>query len=83
MRYTVCLLAALLTLAACSPRDHFWKKPDIGERFTALDKAQAATPLARNLWLYNQALESVDPQLAALVSLERLSLRKNKLTRRD
>ena len=76
----LCLLLGALTLAACSPREHFWKKPDIGERQITLNAALTASPAARNLWLYDQALEQIDPRLWTLSSLERLSLRKNKLT---
>lgn len=77
---TLCLLLCALTLAACSPRDQFWKKPDIGKRYVTLDEALAAAPAARNLWLYDQGQTQIDPKLWKITSLERLSLRKNKLS---
>lgn len=79
MLKTIGLLLGALMLAACSPREHFWKKPDIGHRYVKLKEALAATPPARNLWLYDQNLTQIDPQLWTLTGLERLSLRKNKL----
>jgi Leucine-rich repeat (LRR) protein len=79
MLKTMCLLLGALMLAACSPRDHFWKKPDIGKRYVTLNEALAAAPPARNLWLYDQGQAQLDPQLWTLTTLERLSLRKNKL----
>jgi len=69
-------LAALL-VGGCSPSDQFWKKPDVGEKFTVLDAALMQPAIVRNLDLYGRDLQGFPEQTFTLTNLERLGLRKN------
>jgi Leucine-rich repeat (LRR) protein len=70
-------IIALALIGGCSPRDQFWKKPDIGDKITTVEEALKQPDTLRNLDLFNRGLPAFPTEILGLKNLERLSLRRN------
>lgn len=80
MKYSLTILALGLFCFGCAPSDQFWKKPDIGRKFTSIDEAMKTPDAVRYLNLHDAGLSAFPDHILKLKNLERLSLRKNPVT---